>query len=157
MGAKNSADLAAAGAVVDADAIMKVNQRVSDLGDYETTAEAGIFFASDSAVLDDAAKADLDVLAAAVSSHEGYMIEVAGYTSATGSKQMNQKLSEERATAVTNYLREKGSVPMRRFLVPAGYGKANPVAENNDAEGRAMNRRVDVKVLVNKGLYEASK
>ena len=153
--AQATANLAAAGAVVDAAAIETVNKRVSDLADYKTVAEAGLYFASDSAVLDDAAKADLDTLAKVAQSTTNYMIEVAGYASSTGTQQLNQKLSEERAAAVTNYLRQKGNVPMRRFLVPAGYGASHPAGENTDPQGRALNRRVDVKVIVNKGLNEA--
>jgi len=152
--AQATANLAAAGAVVDAAAIETVNKRVSDLGDYKTVAEAGIYFESDSATLDSAAKADLDTLAGILSQASNYMVEVAGYASSTGTKQLNQKLSEERATAVVNYLRQKGNVPMRRFLLPAGYGAGHPAAENSDPQGRALNRRVDVKVIVNKGLNE---
>jgi len=152
--AQNTADLAAAGAVVDAAAIHMVNQRVSDLGDYKTVAAAGIYFASNSAGLDAAAKADLDTLAAALAGAPDYMIEVAGYASSTGAATLNQKLSEERASAVVNYLRQKGNVPMRRFLLPAGMGASNPAAPNNDPQGRALNRRVDVKIIVNKGLVE---
>ncbi|HME31283.1 MAG TPA: hypothetical protein VKG65_00885, partial [Terriglobales bacterium] len=59
-----------------------------------------------------------------------------------------------RAAAVTNYLRESKNIPMRRFLVPAGYGATHPAATNADAQGRMQNQRVDVKVLVNKGLTE---
>jgi outer membrane protein OmpA-like peptidoglycan-associated protein len=152
--AQNTADLAAAGAVVDATAISMVNQRVSDLGDYKTVAAAGIYFASDSTALDAAAKADLDTLAAALAGEPNYMIEVAGYASSTGAQQLNQKLSEERASAVVNYLRQKGNVPMRRFLLPAGYGSTQAAAPNTDPQGRALNRRVDVKIIVNKGLVE---
>lgn len=152
--AQATADLAAAGAVVDAAAIEQVNKRVSDLGDYKTVAEAGIYFNNDSADLDAAAKADLDTLAGILNQATGYMIEVAGYASSTGSKQVNQQLSEKRATAVVNYLRQKGNVPMRRFLLPAGYGASHPAAQNSDSQGRALNRRVDVKVIVNKGLAE---
>jgi outer membrane protein OmpA-like peptidoglycan-associated protein len=152
--AQATADLAAAGAIVDAAAIQTVNKRVSDLGDYKTVAEAGIYFNSDSAALDGAAKADLDTLAGMLTQANNYMIEVAGYASSTGTPQLNQKLSEERATAVVNYLRQKGNVPMRRFLLPAGYGASHPAADNTDAQGRALNRRVDVKVIVNKGLAQ---
>lgn len=152
--AQNTADLAAAGAIVDAAAIKMVNQRVSDLGDYKTVAAAGIFFDNDSSSLDSAAKADLDTLAAALAGAPNYMIEVAGYTSSTGTAALNQKLSEQRAEAVVNYLRQKGNVPMRRFLLPAGMGASNPAAPNQDPQGRALNRRVDVKILVNKGLVE---
>jgi outer membrane protein OmpA-like peptidoglycan-associated protein len=152
--AQATADLAAAGAVVDAAAIQTVNKRVSDLGDYKTVAEAGIYFNNGSAALDNAAKADLDTLAGILSQTPNYMIEVAGYASSTGTKQVNQQLSEQRAEAVVNYLRQKGNVPMRRFLLPAGYGASHPDAANSDPQGHALNRRVDVKVIVNKGLAE---
>jgi hypothetical protein len=71
-------------------------------------------------------------------------------------KQLNQKLSEERAAAVAQYLREKQNVPMRRIVVPAGYGATHPAATNSDPQGRALNRRVGVKVIVNKGLAEGN-
>lgn len=145
---------AAAGglAVMDADAISIVNQRVSDLGDYNTVAEAGIYFPTDVTTLDEAARADLDKLAQIALSTDNYMIEVAGYASSTGTKAANQKLSDERATAVVLYLRNQKSVPMRRILAPAGYGATHPAAANTDAQGRSLNQRVDVKLLVNKGL-----
>lgn len=94
-----------------------VNQRVSDLGNYKTVAEAVIYFPSDGSTLDDAAKADLATLAAYTNKGpQSFMIEIAGYASATGSKQLNQRLSEERAANVANYLRETQNVPMR--LIP---------------------------------------
>ncbi len=146
----------AAGAVgvADAAAISMVNQRVSDLGDYKTVAEAGIYFPTNAAALDAAAKADLDQVAAVAMATQNYMIEVAGYASTTGTKALNQKLSDERATAVVEYLRNQKNVPMRRILAPAGYGATHPAAANTDSQGRALNQRVDVKVLVNKGLNQ---
>ena len=84
-------------------------------------------------------------------STDNYMIEVAGYASSTGTKAENQKLSDARATAVVLYLRNQKSVPMRRILAPAGYGATHPAASQYRSEGRALNQRVDVKVLVNKG------
>ena len=152
--AGNAAQAAGTAAVMDAAAIQIVNQRVSDLGDYKTVTEADIYFPADGSALDGAAKADLDILAASTNGLQGYLIEIAGYASSTGSKQLNQKLSEERAAAVAQYLREKGNVPMRRFVVPGSYGATHPSATNSDPEGRALNRRVDVKVIVNKGLTE---
>jgi outer membrane protein OmpA-like peptidoglycan-associated protein len=152
--AQASANAAGTVAVMDAAAIQTVNKRVSDLGDYKTVAEAGIYFPSDGSGLDDAAKADLATLAAYTKNLEGYLVEIAGYASTTGSKQLNQKLSEERAAAVAQYLREKQNVPMRRIVVPAGYGATHRAATNSDPQGRALNRRVDVKVIVNKGLTE---
>jgi outer membrane protein OmpA-like peptidoglycan-associated protein len=143
-------------AVMDAAAVQMVNKRVSDLDSYKTVAEAGIYFPSDGATLDDDAKAALDTVAAATQGLEGYMIEVAGYASTTGTKQLNQKLSADRAAAVTQYLRDKDNIPMRRILAPAGYGSTHPDATNTDPQGRALNRRVDVKVLVNKGMAEGT-
>jgi outer membrane protein OmpA-like peptidoglycan-associated protein len=149
---------AAAGdvAVMDAAAIQMVNKRVSDMDDYKTVAEAGIYFDSGKANLDDAAKADLDMVVAATQGADGYLIEIAGYASSTGTKQLNQQLSEERAAAVTNYLLQKGNIPMRRIVAPAGYGATHPAAQNTDSQGRALNRRVDVKVIVNKGFAEGT-
>lgn len=154
----NQAGKAAIGAgalaLADADAVQMVNKRVSDLGEYKTVAEAGIYFPTSGTDLDAAAKADLDKVAQIAMATENYMIEVAGYASSTGTKAENQKLSDSRATAVVLYLRNEKSVPMRRILAPAGYGATHPAASNTDSEGRAMNQRVDVKVLVNKGLSQ---
>jgi outer membrane protein OmpA-like peptidoglycan-associated protein len=102
--------------------------------------------------LDDAAKADLNKLAAIALSTKGYLIKIAGYTSSTGTHDSNQKLSDERATTVANYLRARENIPMRRILVPAGNAAMHPPATNADAQGRAQNRRVDVRILVNKRL-----
>ena len=146
---------AGAGAVMDANAISLVNQRVSDLGDYKTVVEAALFFDPDQANLSADDKKALDKLAADATSTQNYMIDIAGYASSTGTKSQNQKLSDERATAVAEYLRDSANVPMRRILAPAGYGATHPAATNTDPEGRDINRRVDVKVLVNKGLNEA--
>jgi outer membrane protein OmpA-like peptidoglycan-associated protein len=146
---------AGAGAVMDAEAISLVNKRVSDLGDYKTVVEAALFFDPDQASLSADDKKTLDKLAADAMSTQNYMIEVAGYASSTGTKAQNQKLSDERASAVTQYLRNSANVPMRRILAPAGYGATHAAASNSDPEGRDINRRVDVKVLVNKGLNEA--
>ena len=141
---------------MDAAAIQMVNQRVSDLDSHKTVAQAVIYFPADGYTLDDAAKADLATLAAYTNGGiEGYMVEIAGYASNSGTKQLNQKLSEERAASVAKYLRESQNVPMRRILVPAGYGATHPDAQNSDPQGRALNRRVDVKVIVNKGLSES--
>jgi outer membrane protein OmpA-like peptidoglycan-associated protein len=152
--AQKTANAAGDIAVVDAAAVQLVNKRVSDLDNYKVVAEAGIYFASGKADLDAAAKADLDMVAAATKGVDGYLIEIAGYASKTGTKQENQQLSEDRAANVTQYLEEKGNIPMRRIMAPAGYGSTHPAATNSDPAGRELNRRVDVKVLLNKGMTE---
>ena len=139
---------AAAVGILDAQALQVVNTRVSDLDDYKTVAEAGIYFANDQAALDEAAKKDLDTLATLAMSLDGYMIEISGYTSASGPDNLNQKLSEARATAVSRYLQEVKDVPIQHILAPVGYGSTHPDAPNTDIHGRALNRRVEVKILV---------
>ncbi len=138
--------------VLDAAALQTINKRVSELDDYETVAETSIYFADDTAVLHDASKKQLDQLADIATSLDGYMIEIAGYASSPGSRKLNQKLSEERAAAVAQYLRETKEVPMRRILVPAGYGATQLFGSSADPEDRPLDRRVDIKVLVNKAL-----
>jgi len=68
---------------------------------------------------------------------------------------LNQKLSEERAAAVSQYLREAKDVPMRRILAPAGYGATHLFATSADPQDRRLDRSVDVKVLVNKAFAPA--
>jgi outer membrane protein OmpA-like peptidoglycan-associated protein len=146
---------AGAGAVMDAEAISLVNKRVSDLGDYKTVVEAALFFEPNQSTLSADDKKVLDKLASDAKSTQNYMIEIAGYASSTGTKAQNQRLSDERATSVAIYLRNTANVPMRRILTPAGYGATHAAAPNSDPMGRDINRRVDVKVLLNKGLDEA--
>ncbi len=139
-------------ALMDAAAAEMLNQRVSDLDDYRTIAEAIIFYAPGKYILDDAAKADLDKLAALALSTDGYLIEIAGYASKNGTAAFNQQLSEDRAAAVAQYLRSEGNIPLRRIVAPAGYGSAHPDAPNDAPQGRTLDQRVDVKLIVNKGL-----
>jgi outer membrane protein OmpA-like peptidoglycan-associated protein len=150
------ATAAGAVAVTNAAAVQMVNQRVSDLDDYQTVAEAVIYYPTGKYALDDAAKADLDKLTALTASTDGYLIEIAGYASKTGTKAANQQLSEDRAEAVANYLRNNGNIPMRRIVAPAGYGSTHPDAPNTDPQGRALDRRVDVKLIVNKGFQQGT-
>lgn len=155
--AQNSADqagVAAQGAgalgLVEAADIARVNQRVSDLDSYKNEFEVDVFFPEGSTVLSDAAKKDLANLADIAKSLNGYMIEISGFAAHhTFSTAEDQKLSEERAAAVARYFLEVKNVPMRRILVPVGYGATHPVASNESAQGRDLNRHVDIKVLVN--------
>jgi outer membrane protein OmpA-like peptidoglycan-associated protein len=129
------------------------NQRVSDLDGYENEFEVDVFFPEGSTVLGETAKRDLANLADIAKSLNGYMIEVSGYAAHHKfSIAQDQKLSEERAAAVARYFLEIKNVPMRRILVPVGYGATHPVASNENAHGRYLNRHVDIKVLVNKSV-----
>ena len=79
-------------------------------------------------------------------------LEVTGYADSTGSAAMNTKLSEDRAKAVVTYLMQQGAVPMRHIVAPGAMGEYGAAAPNETKSGRAENRRVEVKVLVNKGI-----
>lgn len=147
----NASSTKASGADCTLCANEQVNMRVSDLNDYNTVAFAGIYFGTDKAVLDDAAKKTLDKLADIALPLDGYLIEVAAYVPGTGSKQLDQSLNAARAEAVTLYLQSKKNIPARRILAPAGYGSTHPETVGTDHEGHPLNRRVDVTVLINAG------
>jgi OmpA-OmpF porin, OOP family len=82
----------------------------------------------------------------------GYIIEVTGFADTTGSAAINTKLSENRAKAVITFLMQQGNVPIRHIVAPGAMGEYGAAAPNETAVGRAQNRRVEVKVLVNKGI-----
>jgi len=146
------AQTAGAISIADAIGVSTLNKRVSELNDYKNEFEVDVFFAWDSAVLDEKARKDLDNLADIAKSLDGYLVEVAGYTSNTLSKESDQRLSEERAAVVAQYLREAKDIPPRRILAPVGYGATHPAVSNKDPYDRELNRHVDIKVLVNKSL-----
>jgi outer membrane protein OmpA-like peptidoglycan-associated protein len=150
--AGSTAEAASAVGTKNTAAVQMVNRRVSDLDDYKTVADAVIYYPSGQYALDAKARVELDQLATLALSTDGYMIEIAGYASKPGTKTFNQQISEDRAAAVAQYLRNQENIPLRRILAPAGYGATHPDALNTDPQGRELNRRVDVKLIVNKGL-----
>jgi OmpA-OmpF porin, OOP family len=134
------------------------NQRISGLDNFDVVNTAAVYFRPGSAVLLPEAKTVLDEAAAQVQSEnlKGWVIEVAGYADSTGKTAKNRSLSEQRADAVIDYMVTKYNFPMRRMVQPFGYGSLNPVASNNTREGRAENRRVEIRVLVNNGISSQS-
>lgn len=134
--------------------VKKVDERVSALDDYDVQETVSVNFRTNSAVLSPEAKASLDTLAAKATAARAYMIEVAGHTDATGSDAKNFRLSRARADAVVQYLAVQHKIPLRRFVTPMGYGKTDAVADNTTREGRSQNRRVDVKMIINRGLNQ---
>jgi OmpA-OmpF porin, OOP family len=121
---------------------------VNSLDDYAEKAKATVYFKYASARLTDDARKDLDDLIQKTKDLKGYMVEVAGYTDTTGNADKNEELSERRADAVVRYL-QQNDVPLRRILAPAGLGDSHSVADNKSVDGRKLNRRVEVTVLVN--------
>jgi OmpA-OmpF porin, OOP family len=130
------------------------NERISSLDDYDQQESVAVTFRVNSAVLSPEAKTQLDEFASKVQPAKGYMIEVSGHTDSTGSDAKNFHLSQQRAEAVVQYLAVQHKIPLRRFVTPMGYGKTESVAENSTAAGRAQNRRVEVKMLTNRGLTQ---
>src|SRR4030095_11420756 len=128
------------------------NERISSLDDYEPQSMAAVNFKSGSAVLLPDSKTKLDEIATKALNAKGYVLEVSGFADTNGSIQLNRALSQRRADAVIRYLVENHNIPLRRIVTPFGYGETNPIADNETREGRAQNRRVEIKLLVNKGL-----
>jgi outer membrane protein OmpA-like peptidoglycan-associated protein len=147
--AQETADSAVAG-------VRSTNDRISALDDYEPQTVAAVNFKVGSAVLLPDSKTKLDEIATKALNAKGYVLEVSGYADTTGSINLNRALSQRRADAVIRYLVENHSIPLRRIVTPYGYGESNPVAENTSREGRAQNRRVEIKLLVNKGLMQGA-
>ena len=143
--AQETADAAVVG-------VNATNERISSLDDYEPQESSSIQFRRGSAVLSTDAKAQLDTIATKALNAKGYVLEVRGFASSEGGTDLNRRLSQQRADNVIRYLVENHNLPLRRIITPYGYGEAQPVADNKTREGRAENRRVEVKILVNKGL-----
>jgi len=105
----------------------------------------GANFAFDSAELTPEVRATLDENAAVLERETDVKVRIEGHTDSIGTEAYNQKLSERRAKAIEEFLISKGVSADRLEIV--GYGPSNPIAPNNTKEGRAMNRRVELKVL----------
>ena len=127
-------------------------QRFTALSDYDVKGEATLKFAVGSSKVSPQDQEQLKQLAQTATSLKGYIVEVTGYADSTGSAAMNTKLSEDRAKAVVMYLFQQCSVPMRHIVAPGAMGEYGPATTNETKAGRAENRRVEVKVLVNKGI-----
>ncbi len=134
--------------------VAATNNRISALDDYDVHGTVTVNFKAGSAVLSEEAKEALNKLADDAKNDKGFMVEVAGYASSDGNASYNRVLSQRRADAVIRFLAENHAIPMRRFITPFGYGALQPVADNKTHSGRVQNRRVEVRILVSKGLSE---
>src|SRR4030095_1452174 len=150
--AQETADNALAAAKAASADVAATNDRISSMDNYEERKNITVNFKVNSAVLSDDAKAALDEIAQQAKTEKGYLIQVTGYASADGSEAKNRVLSERRADAVRRYLAENHDIPLHRMINPFGFGELKPVAENDTRDGRKQNRRVEVAILVSKGL-----
>jgi outer membrane protein OmpA-like peptidoglycan-associated protein len=126
--------------------------RFTALSEYDVKGQATLNFNSGSSKISAKDQEQLKTLAQTATALTGYIVEVTGYADATGSAAMNTQLSEDRAKAVIAFLMQQGNVPIRHIVAPGAMGEYGPVATNETKAGRAENRRVEVKVLVNKGI-----
>lgn len=151
----NEANIAANKAQIAANE-EEVSKRFSDLADYDVKDDMVVYFVSGKSTISENDKATLKTLAGNAVNLSGYIIEVKGFADSTGNAAMNQSLSKDRAYAVVTYLMQDCSVPPRHIVSPGAMGISNPVASNETSQGRAQNRRVEVKVMVNKGITAAA-
>jgi len=140
---------AVAKAQADQDALAK---RFGQLGDYDVKGTATVLFAINSSTISEKGKQDLQALAEQAKQIKSYMMHIAGYTDSSGHADYNQQLSDRRAAAVTSYLQKSCKVPLYRVLAPDAMGEAEPAGSNETPQGQGANRRVEVKILVNRGV-----
>lgn len=126
--------------------------RVGDIDQYNVKATTNVNFDTGKAVLSEQAKADLCAAASQAEATDNALLLVVGYTDSTGSQELNQALSEKRASSVVNYLQQACGWKPYRMLTPTGMAEADPAADNSTAEGKAQNRRVAVNILVSKAV-----
>jgi outer membrane protein OmpA-like peptidoglycan-associated protein len=126
--------------------------RFGQLDDYYILDEVTVYFENGEVALDAKDNDKLQKLAEKAKTVQAYNIQVIGYASSTGSVALNQKLSEDRAESVTNFLIQKGHVPLTNLLAPGAMGESRQVGDDKTADGEAQNRRVVVRILQNKGI-----
>ena len=154
----NNAQASANQAQATADAALKsatiANNRLNGLDDYDPVRTLTVYFNPGSAVLLLKAKQAIDAGAAWVKTQntKGWVVEVVGFADSSGNTTYNRGLSERRANAVIGYMVSKHNLPLQRLVQPFGYGESKPASDNITAAGRAKNRRVEIRVLVNKGI-----
>jgi outer membrane protein OmpA-like peptidoglycan-associated protein len=158
----NDARMKAEAAQATADQAFKdaalANNRINGLDDYETIRTISVLFKLNSSLIDATGKQVIDEAAAwakeekAKGNTNGWLVEVVGFADTTGKTAKNTALSERRAKAVIQYLVGVHGMDLRRLVQPFGFGESKPAADNKTAEGRAKNRRVEIRILQNKGI-----
>ncbi|MFB3902240.1 MAG: OmpA family protein [Acidobacteriota bacterium] len=136
--------------------VRAANDRIVSLDNFDIKHSAVVNFKVDSYKLSPEAKQHLDQIAQQAANEKGYMIEVVGFASADGSANYNRRLSQNRADAVVRYLAEEHNVPLRRIITPYGFGELQPLADNSTRTGRQQNRRVEIRVLINRGIQNVT-
>jgi len=131
------------------------NNRINGLDDFDPIKTITVYFNTGSSTLGPKAKQTIDEAAdwvRAQPDRKGWVVAVIGFADTTGNTARNRTLSESRANSVIYYLVTKHKLPLNRLVQPFGYGQLEPVAENKTAAGRAKNRRVEIRLMKNKGI-----
>jgi len=134
--------------------VADTNTRIASLDQYDLVKTVTVLFPVNKATLGAEQKTQLDELAAKAPTAKNYMVEVQGFADPTGNFKKNMELSQRRADAVVQYLTVKHDIPLRRIAAPMGYGSTKPVGDTKTTADLADNRRVEVRILVNKGLNQ---
>ncbi len=133
-------------------AIAANSARFGQMDDYYILDEVTVLFGNNKTKVDPQYIPQLTALCEKAKGYNGYMIQVKGYASSTGSAAVNQKLSEERAANVTQIVTQQGHIPLTNMLAPGAMGESRQVGTDKTVEGQAQNRRVVVRILQNKGI-----
>ena len=152
--ARTEAAEASAAAKKAQDTADYANNRINGLDDFDPIKTITVYFNTNSSTLGPKAKATIDEAAAWVKTQntKGWVVAVIGYADSTGNTAKNRTLSERRANSVIYYLVTQHKMPPQRLVQPFGYGQLEPAAENKTASGRAKNRRVEIRLMANKGI-----
>ena len=128
-----------------------VEKRFDDLTEFDVKKQLSVNFPTGKSDIPQESQQQLAELSKEAQGQKGYLIEVQGFASTSGSADKNQQLSEDRAENIVDYLHQQG-VPLKNIVNPAAMGTTLPVGDNNTEEGRLKNQRVEVKMMVNRGL-----
>lgn len=158
----NNAQAAAEAAQATANQAFKdaamANNRINGLDDYDLIKTIPVLFAVGSSTLNKAAIQAMDEAKAwadeqkAAGNAKGWLVQVVGFADTSGKSAKNTALSNRRAKAVIDRMVMVYNFDLRRLVQPYGYGEGKPIASNKTAAGRAQNRRVEIRILQNKGI-----
>jgi len=152
--ASNKAELTAQQQTIASNkaAIEAAIARFGQLDDYYILNEVTVYFGNGKVDIEPKYKSELLQLAEKAKKIQAYMIEIKGYASSAGSTAVNQRISEDRANNVANFLIQQGHIALTNLLAPGAMGESQQVGNDKTVEAEAENRRVVVRVLQNKGI-----
>lgn len=132
------------------------NAKVERVGEgIKITFDSGILFDVNSTTLKSEAQQNIEQLAKTLNKYSDTNVLIEGHTDNTGKDDYNQKLSERRAEAVSEFTKKQGVADSR--ITTAGYGEKQPIADNNTVDGRQKNRRVEIAIFANEKMKKAAK